>query len=83
MNAVPAPHRDLADSLPGLLDHVLERLLSFGRVIRDQIGNSLKLHQHRLKALQQGVVQFPGDARSLTDTFFHAYLKLPCQLAHP
>ena len=46
----------LGDRPPGLLDDILQRLLGFGRAIPDQVGHSVKLHQHTLKTLQQGVV---------------------------
>src|SRR6516164_10713862 len=70
------------DCLPSLIDDSLQRPLELG-TIRELVRHGVKLHQHSLKALQQGVVQFSGDASSFSDTFFHAHLKLACQLPQP
>ena len=48
----------LGDCLPGLLDGSLQYLLGLVWAIPNHVHPGVKLHQHRLKALQQSVVQF-------------------------
>src|ERR1700691_5295198 len=57
----------------GPIENLFESVLSFAG--RKQIVYRLEMDHQRLKALQQRVVQFPGDARTFIDTRFHARVK--------
>ncbi len=60
--------------MAGLLDYILEAAPGLGP-IGEQIGHRVKVQERRLKILKQGVVEIPGDARALGETFFKKQLE--------
>ena len=55
---------------------LVERLLRFGRALREHVDRGLKAEQHAVKALQQRIVQLPRDARALVDALVQAQIEL-------
>ncbi len=49
----------------------------------EQLPNGLQPEHQALEALQQGVVQLPGDPAALVEAIFHALLEPPAYLADP
>src|SRR5579863_2278424 len=60
--------------MAGLLDYILKALPGLGP-IRKQICHRVKVQEHGLKSLKQGIVEIPGDARALGETFFKQQLQ--------
>src|ERR1035438_2994445 len=66
LNGIPA----LGDGLVSLADGPVERADGLFGAPREQVARSLEREHQPLKALQQRVVQFARDARTLIDARF-------------
>src|SRR5208282_3958407 len=71
----------LSDRLRSLIDRTLQCLPGFLRAFRQQISCRLKAQQQSVKALQQRIVQIPGNAGPLVDALFQAHVELPRHLS--
>jgi hypothetical protein len=73
----------LRDSFSSLMDCAPKPLFRFARARWKQIISYLEKEQGSMKALQQRVVQFPGDPRSLAYALFQTHVELRSQLPQP
>ena len=76
LNGIPA----LGDGLVSLADGPVERADGLFGAPGEQVARRLEREHQPLKALQQRVVQFAGDARPLVDALLQAHVEFLLEL---